>query len=981
VSAVVRSGSADARGAGDGRTGRLWIGVLGPLLVTRDGAEVPLGPVSQRAVLALAALGQLGRREPAFDALWGDTPPATAVAVLQTYVSRLRSLLGPASDGGRILVRAGSGYRLRVAADELDLHVFRRLVDTARAAGDTAGACDAYEQALALWRGDPAEDIGTLQTHPAVTALAAERVAVTLEYAELAEATGWHNRVLAHLRGLVSRDPLDELSHARLMVALAGCGRQAEALRLYEELRRRLDEQLGVSPGSELRGAHARVLRQEVKAAGADDDWRPVFQLPAAVADFTGRTRDFEKLISAITPGDGQQGVPVAVVWGAPGVGKTTLALQAAHKAGIRFPGGQLWVHLAGTSARPRDPGDVLADFLRALGVPGPAIPGDISGRAAQYRSRLAGRKVLIVADDAASPAQVLPLLPGTAGCALLVTSRTQLDEPAGAKLLPLDAMPPDDAVGLLTRMVGGQRVAAEPKAALDLVKACGALPLALRVIGGRMAARPDWPVSAALRRLTGEQNRLRELEAGDLSVSASIESSYRSLPERTRRAFRRLALLGPSDFAEWVPGVLLGEADPFLVTGELVSRSLLTAAGADGRGEPRYRLHDLLRDYAGERLNDDDAAASKAAMHRALTAWLQLARLASAQLPPEPHFAPPPDRGPSGPLPAGIAAELTRDADAWFASERDNLRAAIEHTCTPGQWELAAQLAACLSSCRRVHDPLDEERLWRAIAAAADQAGDEAGTAEASCRAGAATARRGHSAEAAALLDICVQRLAGVDMPGYLGIALYWRAGCALDLGDYETARRTAERGRAVARQADDHIAELYNTQLLGHALANAGQHEAAIAEAELAVSMAAELGFNDGPAVHTLAFACRIAGQHQRALKLSATLVESACAGNDPIAHSSALVLMADLYQDMGRFHNALDALDQAEPAFRSSHYGRRLALCLLKQGYAHQALGSDQAVPVLEESLRMFTEMQLPHRVEEAQEILSQCKRSNQ
>jgi hypothetical protein len=497
----------------------------------------------------------------------------------------------------------------------------RRLAERARqarAAGDAQQACQCYERALGLWRGEPLADIDVLRRHPALVALGDELSATVLEYADFAasEIGQWHERVLPYLRFLTARDELDELSHARLMIALAAGGRQAAALRTYEGLRQRLDEQLGVLPGPAVREAYAEILRQEIpgpagpgRPDAVHDHWRPVFQLPAAPADFTGRAPDCASIIRAITTGAGHPGVPVVAISGLPGIGKTTLALHVAHQVRDQFPDGQLWAELAGSSARPRSPGEVLGELLRALAVDGSAIPADDSERAACFRSRLAGRRVLVVVDDAATAAQVRLVTPGTAGCALVVTSRAKLEGLDGAHLIPLDVMTVADAVCLLTRIVGRHRVDAEPDAAGALVRACGALPLAVRIVAAKLATRPSWPVSAMARKITSAHGRLGELQAEDLSVRASIASSYESLSERPRRAFRLLALLGPCDFAEWVAGALLGDPDgaPQVdVVGELSGRSLLTPLSVDATGEPRYRLHDLLRDYATERLAEE---------------------------------------------------------------------------------------------------------------------------------------------------------------------------------------------------------------------------------------------------------------------------------------------------------------------------------------------------------------------------------------
>jgi hypothetical protein len=278
--------------------------------------------------------------------------------------------------------------------------------------------------------------------------------------------------------------------------------------------------------------------------------------------------------------------------------------------------------------------------------VHGSAIPDSVAERAALFRSRLADRRVLVVADDAASAAQVAPLLPGTAGCGVVVTSRRQLGDVPGARLLPVGPLSEGEARGLLARIAGAERVVAEAVAAGELVAACGRLPLAVRIAGAKLAARPSVSVAALAGAVARERGRLDVLQAGDLSVRASIASGYRSLSEPARRAFGLLGMLGPCDVADWVLAALLGVADASAVAEELTDRSMLTVVGTDACGQTRYRLHDLLRDYAAEQAAD--APEVKDAVRRAHDAWRQLACLAAAELPPEPFF---PRRNPPAPL------------------------------------------------------------------------------------------------------------------------------------------------------------------------------------------------------------------------------------------------------------------------------------------------------------------------------------------
>jgi DNA-binding SARP family transcriptional activator/DNA-binding XRE family transcriptional regulator len=631
--------------------------VFGPLKAWRNGAEVPIAGVRRRAVLGLLLLrpGRVLSRDAIADALWEGAPPATAVSVIQTHISRLRAVLDPEpSSAGRLIQTTGDGYRL--CGDGIELDLLQAQGDAARAraalqAGDIAGSCRLYDQALALWQGQPLADVPLLRGCPAVVALEHELGRLVVEYAETASTQGWHDRVLPHLYALAERDPLNERAHACLMIALAGSGQQASALTVFERLWRRLDEQLGVRPGAILADAHMRVLRNDVGAAapaasagpgpaapaGSTETWP--FQLPSALADFTGRTAEVSRLQEWLRPGGAGPAVPVVVICGPPGAGKSALMLQAGHVLRESFPDGQLWAHLNGSSDRPQDPGDVLGEWLRALGVHGSAIPAAADRRAALYRSRLADRRVLIVADDAGSAAQVMPLLPGTPGCAVMVTSRRRLAELAGARFLPLGPLSTVEATDLLGQVTGPERVAAEPEAAADLVTACGLLPLAVRIAGAKLAARPAAPITAMSGTLATERRRLDVLQVGDISVRASIASGYDALSQSARRAFRLLGLLGACDVAEWAVAALVGEADAGRLVDELADRSMLTLVGIDATGIARFRLHDLLRDYAGEVLAREPEEEQAAALRRVHDGWLQLACLASDHLPPQPFF------------------------------------------------------------------------------------------------------------------------------------------------------------------------------------------------------------------------------------------------------------------------------------------------------------------------------------------------------
>jgi tetratricopeptide (TPR) repeat protein len=453
-------------------------------------------------------------------------------------------------------------------------------------------------------------------------------------------------------------------------------------------------------------------------------------QLPADVADFVGRCEPVCQLRQLLArPPDGAAGesgagaVVVAAVAGTAGVGKSALAVHVAHRLAAEFPDGQLYVSLRGARPQPLDPGEVLAWLLRALGVDGAAIPAGVEERVALYRSRLAGRRVLVVLDDAGSEAQVRPLLPGSPTCAVLVTSRGRLAGLEGARLLDLDVLDPQQAVALLGRIVGSGRVAAEPMAAAALARLCGYLPLALRIAGSRLAARPHWRLADLVDRLADQRRRLDELTHGQLAVRASLTLSHQALEPAARLLLARLGLLQAPDVATWVAAALLDcptERAQELAD-RLVDARLLEVAGRDATGQVRYRFHDLVRVYARERAQAEDPPAQRsAALARACGAWLHLAERADAQLSNhllEPVYG----AAPRCPVDQAVTEQLLADPLAFLEAERAGLVAAVAQAASLGMaglaWELTSALTQFLAS--RVY--LDEWRrcTGQALAAA----------------------------------------------------------------------------------------------------------------------------------------------------------------------------------------------------------------------------------------------------------------------
>ncbi|MFJ5264401.1 BTAD domain-containing putative transcriptional regulator [Streptomyces sp. NPDC088387] len=626
-----RSGTSAPAGPAARGPATLRFGVLGPVRAWRGDEPIGTGSPQQRALLAALLLreGRTATAAELIDALWGEEPPSQALAALRTYASRLRKVLDP-----DVLVSESGGYAIRAVGEgALDLAVAQDLAteaEKARHGGDLGHARDVLGRALALWDGEPLAGVPGPYADAQRVRLEEWRLQLLESRLDMDLEQGCHAEAVSELTALTAEHPLRERLRELLMLALYRSGRQAEALAVYADTRRLLAEELGVDPRPGLRELQERILRAdpglaEPSAPPAEPAAAPVrpAQLPASVSDFTGRAGFVHELSEVLGSADGRV-MAVSALAGIGGVGKTTLAVHVAHRARAAFPDGQLYVDLQGAGPRAAEPETVLGAFLRALGTPDTAIPDSLEERAALYRSVLDGRRVLVLLDNARDAAQVRPLLPGTEGCAALITARVRMVDLAGAHLVDLDVMSPDEALSLFTKIVGAERVVSERDAALDVVAACGFLPLAIRIAASRLAARRTWTVSVLAAKLADERRRLDELQAGDLAVKATFELGYGQLERAQARAFRLLGLADGPDVSLAAAAAVLGlpveDAEDLLES--LVDTSLLESA-APGR----YRLHDLVRLYARSCAERDEGAGERAAaMSRLLDFYLATA-------------------------------------------------------------------------------------------------------------------------------------------------------------------------------------------------------------------------------------------------------------------------------------------------------------------------------------------------------------------
>ncbi|GGS25629.1 regulatory protein AfsR [Streptomyces aureoverticillatus] len=861
--------------------------VLGPVRVWSGTEALPEGRPQERALLTALLLraGRTATASELIDAIWGQEPPAQALPALRTYASRLRKVLGR-----RTLVSEAGGYAIVLPEGALDLascekHEARAA--EARAARDPHRARQALRDALALWNGKPLGGVPGPFADAQRSRLTEWRLALLEQRLALDLELGGHLDVISELTSLTAEHPLREGLRALLMLALYRGGRQGEALGVYADTRRLLDEELGVSPGPELTALHQRVLRADPGLAappgtgGEDEPPRQaarLAQLPAELADFTGRAAAAARLRRELLRDPGRV-MAIASLRGLGGVGKTALAVRVAHAVRGHFPGGQLYADLLGQSARPARPHDVLGAFLRALGVPDSALPDDHEERSALYRSTLAGRRVLVLLDNAHDEAQVRPLLPGAPGCAVLITSRARLVTVPGAQVLDLDVMTEQEALALFTRIVGAQRAGAEPTACRETVAACGHLPLAIRIAAARLVARPAWAVSTLAGRLTDERRRLDQLRLGDLAVDASFELGYGQLEPAQARAFRRLALPDGLDISLAAAAAVLDESED---TSERLLESLVDTSLLESAAPGRYGYHDLLRLFARDRaVREDPGGDRRAVLSRLLGFYLAAACHAYALENPGDrlleHLAPTACRA--------LPFDDRQQALDWVFSEGPALLAAVR------QCAAEPALAPMAADVLLVTQDLMESGAYRQTYASAASAVAE-------------EARRGGDPRTEGRARVV------------LGQAHHLA-------GRAERAREEAERAHALGAAARDALTLGYAPNLLGLLAIFHGRHQAAAARFTQALSAFRADGnrYGETAMLMNLGRAQLGLGQIESAIAASEQSVELWRGLGATLRLANGYYALGLALHEAGRYDEALERFGQGLVMFQES------------------------------------------------------------
>ena len=939
----------------------LRVGVLGPVTTWRDGHEVPAGQPRQLAVLGVLATraNRVVSRGDLVDAVWGDEPPASAEGGVYTYIAGLRRVLEPdrAPEKGRrtraqVLVSAGGGYMLRLEPGALDAGEFEKSLAQARglrAAGDMAGALSSLDGALALWRGTAFAGVPGPFAEAERQRMDELRTAAAEEHADLMLGLDRAAEAIPDLTTLTAEHPLRERARGLLMIALYRCGRQAEALQVFYDIRERLVEDLGIDPGAELNQIHQQVLAMDpaldgvprgvpaataaapprvssavpamlaapvatgepaaaaagaaVPASGTADTAEPArtpAQMPPDTAGFAGRLTELgllRSMLPAVGDGADTSGSPggpaVAIITGTAGVGKTTLAIRFARQATARFPDGQLYVNLRGfdPSGSAAYPVTVLRGFFEALGVPSHQVPPDVEGETALFRSLLNGKRMLLLLDNARSTEQIRPLLPSGPGCMVVITSRSQLTglvAAEGARLLPLDVLSGTEARELLAGRLGEDRVAAEPIAAGELILRSSGLPLALSVTCARAVARPGLALADLAAELRDVRRRLDVLQTDDATTDlrAVFSWSYDRLSAGAARMFRLLGVHPSPDISAAAAASLAGtKREEAAAMLAELTRASLLTEESSGR----FMFHDLLRAYAAERAagggENDGGAEREQARLRLVDHYARSAYAGALRLFPGTYRI-----GLAPPVPGVTPREFRSHEEAleWFDDEQHALHGVVALAAERGYDDYCWKLAWHWSLLLKRRALLHEAiAVLRTALVAARRLRDAVSLGHVHNELGHAYARLGKAAEASTHLGRAIEMFSRLDDQGSIAEVQQGLVVLYERQGAYAQALPHAREALRLRHSSGDRAVVARSENAVGWIHANLGDYEEALRHCKRALDLHGESGGRGGAA--------------------------------DTIASADTLDSIAFAYAGLGDFEQAMDHYAQALTVYR--------------------------------------------------------------
>ncbi|MFI7007542.1 AfsR/SARP family transcriptional regulator [Streptomyces sp. NPDC050145] len=940
----------------------LRIEVLGPLRAWRGTTPLEPGPIKRQAVLSALLLrhGAAVGHERLIDAVWGSRPPAGGRGVLPTHVNSLRRALDPpGTTPARSVIRSGKGW-YRFAAEEVrldttDLEELGAEAMRTLASGDLAGAADQLSAAIGLFRGEPLAGLPGPFAREERGRWEERRRTLRLERLKCLVLTGRCAEVLDELGAVPAADERYDESLAALRIrALYGCGRQAQALNAFTDLRVRLRDELGADPGQELRRVHEAVLRHDdafllhpatpTPAVGRPAGVPAPAELPHDVAGFVGRAEELDELDALFRSEAGRSpagAVVVSAIGGAAGIGKTALAVHWAHRARDRFPDGQLYINLHGfdPDRPPLDPGEALGLLLRSLGVAASEIPSRLEAQGRVYRTLLAGRRLLVLLDNAASAEQVRPLLPGSSACRVVVTSRNRLGglvAEDGARALPLDLLRPPEALALLVRTLGADRVAADEPAAAELIRRCGGLPLALRLAAARLSGDPGLSLADLVAEMT-EGERLAALEPDDDSDSplrTAFSVSYQVLAPAARRLFRLLGLFPGTEFTAETAAALTDAPLP-------QARRLLGTLAAAHLVEPvkagRYRFHDLLREYARETARTRETAAGRAAATDRLLLWYLHAVRAVAgtwlfpDLPPDLADSDRPDLRPP------------TDSARWLEEEQGNLPLLIHHAAQHGPRPVAWHLANALFGYFFLRLP---RAAWHATAqaalAAATAADDGPGQATLHIHLGVILADRGDLGQALERHSRAHEISREIGWETGEAAAIGGRGQAEWYLARLDSAHENTATALRMSRALANPYLETLGLIVTGLACRDLGRLDEAATHLERAVALSDEIKWWDNTlALQNLGWVYWELGRLTDGFEVVTSAGPGEETGTRRHVRAAGLDTAARINLTLGRFH---EALDQSTRAYaQAQREGRRWqqASILTTMAAAHREL----------------------------------------